>query len=253
MSRDDTSDAWIREALASLDRPQMPDDVAQRLDEALHRAQLSDSEHTAAATIIPQQRAGRQAGSAKRRSWLIGAAGIAAALVAVAVVNPLQLGVGDTPDTTEFAAPQVTGPASEPPYARPAPTPTPTATEVAVAGVLLASQTTYTEQSLPEQVAVVAQIEPVGEGPSQTAALNGQWAAVAQAPAATTRGAAACVAALPPGADDDLLFVDRAEYEDQPVLVVARRSGADIEVFVLGADCTATDTAVVMRATVDSP
>ena len=124
MSRDDTSDAWIREALASLDRPQMPDDVAQRLDEALHRAQLSDSEHSAAATIIPQQRAGRQAGSAKRRSWLIGAAGIAAALVAVAVVNPLQLGVGDTPDSTEFAAPQVSGPASEPPDARPAPTPT---------------------------------------------------------------------------------------------------------------------------------
>lgn len=252
MSHEEYSEDWIREALASLDRPEMPDDVARRLDAAIAGAQVPEPRQQATPVVVPKQSTGEHPHPARRRSWLIGAAGVAAAMVAVALVNPLAPAPTTSPGVTDVAAPQASSTASPSADGPASPRPAPTATESAVAEVLMASQTTYTEQTLPEQVLEVAELEGQGEEPSQNAALNGQWAEVAEMPAATTRGAAACVAALPQ-ASDDLIFVDRAKYENQPVLVVARRAGGQIEVFVLAAGCTATDTAVLLRATVEAP
>ncbi len=69
-------------------------------------------------------------------------------------------------------------------------------------------------------------------------------------PAATLAGVRDCVAALPPS-EHPVTFVDQAEFEGEPALVVARAmpDGA-LEVFVQAITCTAADPAIAYRTTV---
>lgn len=242
MNSDDSGEDWIVRALGSLDRPVMPDEVAHRLDAAIARASGAPPLPTA----VPEQRTGPKRRRADRRSWLIGVAGVAAATMAFALLNPFTGATLPAPqsDPLQFAAP--------PPSAGGTPSPAPAETEASVSRVLVASQTAYTAQDLQQQVVDVARTAPAGPQ-SPAAALDAGWAAAADEPAATTPGAAACVAALPPQGDE-LLFVDRAQFEGQPVLVVVRQvEQRKLEVFVLGAGCTATDVNVLLRATVEAP
>ena len=227
----DDEDRWLRDLLASLERPAMPDHVAARIDAALAGS-------AAPAVGPPAQRSGSRpahAQSRRRRGWLVGSGVMAATVLALIALNPF--GVGQQPPAGHDET--LAEPSSQ--------------TVNDVAKVLTASSTAYTEQELPRQSIEVAKTAPDGAQRAEAELRRGSWAAATTMPAASTRGAAACVIAVSRPVRGQLVFVDRAAYEGQPALVVARRSGTVLEVHVLRASCTVADPAVVQRASVEMP
>jgi hypothetical protein len=222
---DGHDDDWLRQTLASLERPAMPDQVAARLDAVL----------ASSGVLPPAQRppstASAQGAPRRGRGWLIGAGAAAAVVLALVVVNPL----GDPQQPQQ-------------PQAGPSGT-----TEADVARVLTASAVSYTQEQLPQQSVEVAKAPLDGAETANAKTRQGQWASVATLPAANTKGAAACVVAIESPAAGALVFVDRAAYEGQPALIVARRSGIMLDVHVLRASCTVADPAVVGHASVVAP
>lgn len=289
MSQDDD---WVRELLADLDRPAMPEEVARGLDATIAAAAAPHAVPGDAVPVggpapagptVPAQagRTTRRHASATRRG-LLTLGGVAAAVGLFAMVGPLSqpqdsqdsAGIAAAPRTEDAAtgapAPQ-TGTAEE--SAAPngtsqdgtaengspddagalggsAPTGpgpgfqegSPAADLDRISRAMTASQTPYTRAQLPAQAGQVARTRPA-EAPA-TADDAADW------PAATLDDVSACLAALPDGAGD-LVFVDLAQFEGRPALVVARSIGdGALEIFVQDVACTATDPAIRFRTTV---
>ncbi len=241
---------WMAAALASLHPQAMPDDVRARLDEAIAAEAagapvpaVSSPGGAGVPVAIPGQRThGAASPVRRRRTWISGLAGVAAALALFAVVDPFAVIQLEQSDSA-FTAPMqlddsLAGAPAESRTAPQAETGAAPAEGLAVGQVLLASGTPYSRSELASQAAVTART--AGGGSADASFSEGELSA-----------AEACVAALP--IRGELVFVDRARFEGEPALIVARRSGSVLEVLVLGAACTAADPAIAYRATVEAP
>jgi hypothetical protein len=254
---------WVRNHLSHLPRPTLPEDVERRLDEAIAAeagvpAQAtadagSAAASSAAAPVVPQQasRAARRSGT--RNRTLLALSGVAAALVLLAVVDPFAGPGGDLEEPVEIAAaPEETDaladPASESvPSAQPPGSPggAEGADLERISGVMTATDTPYSRNQLAAQAGQVA----AGTAPTAPSDAPG-WADEGSWPAATLNGVRDCLAALP-GSAEPVVFVDRALFEGEPALVVARDLlGEALEVFVQDVTCTADDPAIQYRTTV---
>lgn len=240
---------WVAAALASLHPQAMPDDVRARLDEAIAAEAagapvpaVSSPDGAGVPVAIPGQRThGAASPARRRRPWISGLAGAAAALALFAVVDPFggsQLEQSDSAFTAPMQHDSVAGAPAESPTAPQAEAGAAPAEGLAVGQVLMASGTPYSRSELASQAAVTARA--AGGGSADASFSEGELSA-----------AEACVAALP--ISGELVFVDRARFEGEPALIVARRSGSGLEVLVLGAACTAADPAIAYRATVEAP
>jgi hypothetical protein len=258
---------WVRDHLSALPRPSLPDDVAQRLDRAI-AAEAASAPTDAAAPVpaeqgptstggaatpaVPQQ-ASRRAGT--RNRTLLALSGVAAALVLLAVVDPFggpagipeePVGIAAAPESTADGAAEQ---ADDTAISAEAPRSSGGAEDTEldrISGVMTATETPYSRNEL------AVQAEQVAAG-TATAAPSAapRWADGVDWPAATLDGVRDCVAALPASAEP-VVFVDRAEFEGEPALVVARDAvGGALEVFVQDVTCTADDPAIQYRTTVD--
>jgi hypothetical protein len=260
---------WVRNHLSHLPRPTLPEDVARRLDEAIAAeagaaapssadAGTAAAAGSAAAPIVPQQasRAARRSGTRNRTLLTLG--GVAAALVLLAVVDPFAgpagvpeepAGIAAAPEQSDAPA-EAAGESAPPKSAPPSQAPgSPGGAEGAdldrISGVMTATDTPYSRNQLALQAGeVAAGTAPRGLSDAPAWAAQGSW------PAATLNGVRDCLAALP-GSADPVVFVDRAQFEGEPALVVARDLlGGALEVFVQDVTCTAEDPAIQYRTTV---
>lgn len=241
---------WLREMVAALPSPAMPAEVRDRLDaaiaaEAAQVAAVPPQHSDTVAPVVPAQSRGQH-----RRSWLLGMTGVAAAMVLFAMVNPFGATMQQPGEFDAAVESEATGGSDDAGQTSAA------TLEAAVAQVLRASQTSYTEEGLASQAQTVAAQDPVPgrySEPAAEAAPPRGWS-TADADAARPAAAAACVSALPAGeAGADLALVDLADFEGAPAIVVARRSAQGLEVFVLNPRCESGDPAIEYRATVEAP
>jgi hypothetical protein len=262
---------WVREQLSALPRPTLPEEVAQRLDQAIAaepRASVDGAAAAAAAAPVVPQQASRASRSARGRNRaLLALSGAAAAVVVFTAIDPFG-GATDMSDDAVgvAAAPRAEDPlqagaaesgaadsgATAAPDDSPDPTEAPAATDGApeaeldrISRVMTATDTPYSRDELADQADLFADGPP---SPAPDAAPR--WAAGDQWPAATLSGVRDCVSALPASANP-VTFVDQAEFEGAPALVVARQmpDGA-LEVFVQDITCNAADPAIAYRTTV---
>lgn len=255
---------WVRNHLSHLPRPALPEDVARRLDGAIAAeagaaalgpadAGSAAATGSAGAPIVPQQasRAARRSGA--RNRTMLALSGVAAALVLLAVIDPFAgpAGVPEEPVEIAAAPEQTEGQADATGESAPlAQSPgSPGGAEGAdldrISGVMTATDTPYSRNELAAQAGEMAD----GTASREPGDAPG-WAAEGSWPAATLNGVRDCLAALP-GSADPVVFVDRALFEGEPALVVARDllDGA-LEVFVQDVTCTADDPAIQYRTTV---
>ncbi len=250
-------DDRVREHLAALDRPTIPEDVAHRLDAAI--AAEAGQSASPATPRIPLQ-----ASPPRRRRVLYTMAGAAAAIALFAMVDPLATSTVD-PEDAALAPPTALDSVGDAPEPAPSQSSGQADTDRPVVGdaqqsapdtgqlerisrVAVTSDTEYTRTGLASQAGRLA--DGTAESATTDPAEQQPWAPAGSWPAATLVGAWACVAALSESAAD-VVALDRARFEGEPALVVALDLGGGVmEIVVQDVRCTADDPAIRYRATV---
>jgi hypothetical protein len=216
------ADEAVRADLAELPVPEIPADVAARLDEAL----AAEATGTTAA-VVPLR---------KRRSWGVTGGAVAAgvAVLAAGAIGIQALGGGGTQQdgATTASAPESRD-AAERPVPRSVPPPkaaAPGAAPETYSG-LTSSGAEYRSDTLQAQVAQLVNSKAQADA-SGGKAVPGPLTRLS-APAAFSD----CLAAL--GADARPLAVDYARYDGQPAVVVVLPALANgqVDVAVVGPDC----------------
>lgn len=206
----------VRAALAALAPPEVPADLAARLDAALLRAR--EHELAGPRLVVPLPRAG-----GRTPSWLLGSAAAVVAVAAVAVlgvglVRALSGGGGSSSTSSGVAA----AAASAPP----------------------ASSSTGTDYGGPTALAAALPALLHGGASAPSAAALAGAPADALARLRTPAGLADCLAGLvDPAAPRPPVALDYARYAGAPALVVVLPAARPdrVDVVVVGADCTAAD------------
>ena len=263
---------WVRQHLADLPAVSMPPEVRDRLDAAIREqaagsplpgstgepnrlAVGGDAGPTESAFESPNSAAEATQGP---RRWWLGVAGAAAALVALALVNPLGLTGGDSGGdaVAERAAEPENGTAAEPFAAESGDPDGQRPSRLQIQQASLASPMSYSEASLGDRLRefLADNTEtpaPVGEAsPNDSLDLPDSWRLAGQVAAATPEGLVDCVWALP-WDGELLLVVERAAYNADPAIIVVRQEGARWEVTVQDSACSANDPYLLHRATVE--
>ena len=240
------ADEAVRADLAALPMPEIPEDVAARLDRALE-SEVGHGEGVAGAaggsgTAMEAGRvdAGAEAGRSgavvpmrRRRSWGFAGGAVAAGVAVLAAgaigIQALTDG-GPQRDTTTAAAPESADTAEKPAPSAAPPRAAPGAVPETYSG-LRSSGAEYRSDTLR------AQVEQLVRSQAQSDASAGKAVPGPLARLSNPAAFSDCLAAL--GADARPLAVDYARYDGEPAVVVvlpALASG-QVDVAVVGPDC----------------
>ena len=233
----------VTAALTALPDPVIPPDLVAQIDKALARERRALNA-PAAATVTPL--ATRRSGS----RWLLAGGSIAAS--AALVVGGIVLFSGDSPKSSTTASDQTAS------IARNA-----TGAAYGRDGQLLAAELPKllkgNAPAVAGQGAAAAPAAPTGGAEAQT--LDSRTAATKptadpMALLRTPSGLAACLASLSDPSDPGIpLALDYASFEGQPALVVVLPTSTDnrVDVFVVGAMCSQTDSKVLFFTRLTNP
>ncbi len=219
-------DEWVAGLLHALPPAQMPPEQRELLDALIAKEAARSAEQEPSlpaqptATAVPTQRGQR------RRRALLGLATAAAALTMFAVVDPLAT-TGLEDSGTAALAPQDSQASLGTGLTLSPGTP-----------AMLSSGTQYTHAELAHQAQAVA------AGAAADKSAGPPLSRPIRSPRAWTSI---------PEVTGPIAFVDQAQFEQRPALVVAVVAGTELQVVVVADPCTQPEPEVLDRVTVDAP